>query len=225
MKTHLIIFGFCCVPFLNSCISILGTTNKVSHTYDPYKATNTVKLRQHYHGETDLKNHHTIRATYYNLDLDTDSSNTWVVISFSTTISDTDFDPDLFIKVDGEILKSEADNYATKLFLKTSSSSSSSSSTETEYVKGDEDEDSDDDDKKEAKVTVNTSTQTTTATDMYQFMSRTFLLEDHVLKILSEAQDLSFRIYMKYDAIDVKTKRKDRKKIREFAYIASRSAH
>ena len=218
MRIPAFLFCLSCLVFLNGCY-IHWPPQKVFHAYDPYKKTNTVKLSQSYKGKTDMKNYHKVKTTYYNLDLENDSSKTWAAISLSTSIRDTDFTPELFINADGEISKGEADNYTTKLFLKTSHSSSSSTSTEKEYVEKDKNG-ADHDDKKEEKVTVTTNSQTTTATDMYQFMSRAFLLEGETLKRIAEVEKLTYRLYLGYEAVDVRIKRKEIKRIRKFAGIA-----
>lgn len=217
MKNLNLLYGPIIASICSGCVFILGPTQKVVHDYDPYRKKETLKLRQSYVGRTDLRGSHIVSAAYYNLDLTNDSSATWVVVSLSTSIRDTDFEPEMYLHTDNDIFECSSEHYTTKLFLKSSSSSTTSSSTETEKVEGEKKNEG----AEKTKTTETTTTQTTSATDMYQFMSRRFLLDDRALDQMRTSQRLQFRLYLGYEAVDVRVKRKERNRLKKFSTIAT----
>ncbi len=196
--------------FLSSCTS----TNRIYVDNDPYKVKTTVKLNQSLKGYSDEKRtglnnspDYFISFKHYFAYTDKQETVFYLDIKLSTGVRAYEIEPTLYISTDNRISRLEADNKVVKMYQEGNSSSTSETSSSTV---------DDPDDEEEPKVTTITTYSTSSSHDTYQLMQLRFNPQYDLLKEISMAGKVTFRLYIENEVIDIPLINKDRRKFNKY---------
>ncbi|MBI9032906.1 MAG: hypothetical protein JEZ03_00405 [Bacteroidales bacterium] len=203
---------------LSSCS--FAPYNRIISDKDPYKQETSIKMKQlvraysnehkyHFH----YLPHHTVKTSYSNFHPFGERDETYMEVSITTGISDREFNPRLYLNLDDQIFELESLDYVYKEFNRSSTSSSSTVTTDKETKKDKETG------KEKEVLSTSTTFSTSTNNNAYQLMRHRFLIPKEIAKHLSEANHITYRIYLGDEGIDIEPDRKDRRKIRKFFRI------
>lgn len=214
-----LVMGICLilpVSFLCSCT----ISSRLMVNEDPYLQQSTVKLRQNIRAYSDERfqifsdrRDYEVSFSYYTIKKTGEIPVSYVSVGISTGVRADKIGHECFINTMDTVFRINATDYYEKLYT-SSSTSTSSSISRTEKNKDKESDDASQDEK-EISTTVTTTTETNQST--YQFMQADFMLDPALLKAVSEAEKIKYRIYIGREGLDATVMGFELKRLQTFA--------
>lgn len=209
MKTT-IFTSFLLILLVSSCAS----SNRIYEQSDPFKQQSTLKLNQALKGYSDESRHGLLKSPdyivifkHYYEKLNSGDDQYILDIKLSTSVRAYDLEPAIYLSANSRLIKLEAKDNITKMYQQGGSSTSSETSTST----------SEDPKNKGEEIVESTTTYTTSSShDTYQLMQLRFAPSIELLKEIAGAKNVSFRLYLDKEVIDIPLKNLKKKKLTSY---------
>ena len=205
---------FLIIVLLSSC----GTTNRIVEIEDSFKEIKGIKLLQKPETYSSEKTGSFGGRKYYNLKVNylfqqikKGKSILFAEFQMTTPVGADELDSILFFDLDHEKVKLISSEYKYKQF--DSSSSSATTSTSVENKTAEKSGKS-----AEPSKTVKTTTAQTISTEnnSYQLMKREFIVPENLWVPIANSNEISYRVYLGKEGIDVKLNASETANLKEF---------
>lgn len=215
-SVHIQLGSFLILPafLLSSCT----LSSRLMVNEDPYLQQSTVKLRQNIRAYSDERFQifsdrwdYDVNFSYYTVKKAGEIPVSFVSVLISTGVRADKIENECFINTMDTVFRITATDYHEKLYTSSSTSNSSSVSL-TEKDKESEDASPEE---KEIITTVTTTSEASQST--YQFMQADFILDPALLKAISEAKKIKYRIYIGHEGLDATVWGFEMKRLQQFA--------